>query len=264
MTLTFRTTLRCAHASVLGSNEVPYLAAAETAFKSMVNWLQSVVFVTSYIAAASPTITQIQGPAFQSPLKGQAVQNLTGVVTAKGPNGFYLVGDPVDDIRVSNGLFVFSTSTAVLDQVSVRDFISLSGNVSEFRSTSAVPNDLFLTGISSPSNIVILSSNNTITPVILGKHRCPPTQKLSALDNGPDGFLSIPNNVTRLEGVNATLQPDQYGLDFWESLEGQLVVVPKPISLGFQNSFGEFWVHGDWPVTGKNDRGGLTLTFGIY
>jgi hypothetical protein len=26
--------------------------------------------------------------------------------------------------------------------------------------------------------------------------------------------------------------------------------------------FGEFWVHGDWPVTGKNARGGLTLTFG--
>lgn len=48
------------------------------------NWLQSVVFATSYIAAASPiTITQIQGPAFQSSLNGRTVQNLTGVVTAK-------------------------------------------------------------------------------------------------------------------------------------------------------------------------------------
>lgn len=151
----------------------------------------------------------------------------------------------------------------MLNQVSVRDLISLSGKVSEFRPTSAVPNDLFLTEIVSPTNIVVLSSNNTVTPVILGKDRTPPTQKLSALDNGPDGFLSVPNNVTCLESVNATLQPDQYGLDFWESLEGQLVIVPKPISLGFQNNFGAFWVHGDWPLTGKNGRGGLTITFGI-
>ena len=75
--------------------------------------------------------------------------------------------------------------------------------------------------------------------------------------------MSAPNNVTRLESVNPTLQPDTYGLDFWESLEGQLVVVPSPIALGFPNRFGEFWVHGDWPVTGGNGRGGLTITFGI-
>lgn len=229
----------------------------------MINWLHSVVFVTSYIAAASPTtITQIQGSAFQSPLKGQTVHNLTGIVTAKGSNGFYLVGDPVDDIRVSNGLFIYSTSPNVLNQVSVYDLISLSGRVSEFRSASEVPNNLFLTEIVSPTDIVVLSSNNTVEPIILGKDRSPPTQKLTALDDGPDGFLSIPNNVTLLESGNATLQPDKYGLDFWESLEGQLVVVPKPISLGFPNRFGEFWVHGDWPVTGKNGRGGLTMTFG--
>lgn len=151
----------------------------------------------------------------------------------------------------------------MLSQVSVSDIISLSGRVSEFRATAAVPNDLFLTELVSPTNITVLSSNNTVTPVVLGKDRNPPTQKLSGLDTGPDGFLSVPNNVTRLESVNSTLQPDQYGLDFWESLEGQLVVVPKPISLGFPNRFGDFWVHGDWPATGKNSRGGLTITFGI-
>lgn len=152
----------------------------------------------------------------------------------------------------------------VLAQVSVRDLVSLSGTVAEFRPASVAHNDLFLTELGSPHDIVILSSNNTITPVILGKDRSPPTQQLTFLDNGPDGFLSAPNNVTRLESVNSTLQPEEYGLDFWESLEGQLVVVPKPIALGFPNRFGEFWVHGDWPVTGKNSRGGLTMTFGMY
>lgn len=139
--------------------------------------------------------------------------------------------------------------------------ISLSGRVAEFRSASA-PNNLFLTEIESPADIVVLSSNNTVTPLILGKDRSPPTQQLSALDIGPDGFLSAPNNVSRVESVNATLQPDKFGMDFWESLEGRLVTVRKPIAIDFQNNFGEFWVYGDWHVTGKNSRGGLTITFG--
>jgi hypothetical protein len=143
----------------------------------------------------------------------------------------------------------------------VGDAISLSGRVTEFRSSSN-PSYLFLTELSSPSNIVRLSSNNTVTPVVLGKDRSPPTRYLSALDVGADGFLSVPNNSSQIEKVNATLQPDRYGLDFWESLEGQLVTIPKPTVNGFQNNFGEFWVHGDWPVTGKNGRGGLTLHFG--
>ena len=29
-----------------------------------------------------------------------------------------------------------------------------------------------------------------------------------------------------------------------------------------KNKFGEFWVYGDWKVTGRNGRGGLTLNFG--
>lgn len=143
------------------------------------------------------------------------------------------------------------------------DIISLSGTVAEFRSSTA-PNDLSLTEIESPSNIVVISSNNAVTPLVLGKDRSPPTQQLSSLDVGPDGFLSAPNNVSRVETVNAALQPEKYGMDFWESLEGQLVTIPQPIAIDFQNSFGEFWVYGAWPVTGKNSRGGLTITFGLH
>ncbi|RDB17941.1 hypothetical protein Hypma_000907 [Hypsizygus marmoreus] len=243
-------------------NAIPVLAAIRSAFQSAMNWLYTVVFVSSCIAAASSTtIAEIQGIAFQSPLLGQTVHNVTGLVTAKASNGFYLAGERVKDLRVSNGLSVFTTSATVLNQIVVGDIISLSGKVAEFRSSTA-PNDLFLTEITSPGNITVLSSNNTITPVVLGKDRKPPTQHLTPLDAGPDGFLSVPNNVTRIESLNPTLQPDKYGLDFWESLEGQLVLVRKPVALGFPNRFGEFWAHGDWKVTGKNSRGGLTLTFG--
>jgi hypothetical protein len=97
--------------------------------------------------------------------------------------------------------------------MNVGDFISLSGRVTEFRSTSS-PNDLFMTELEAPTNITVISSNNTVTPLILGKDRSPPTQLFSALDVGRDGFLSVPNNRSRIEVVNPTLQPDKYGMDF--------------------------------------------------
>ncbi|OBZ71156.1 hypothetical protein A0H81_08732 [Grifola frondosa] len=181
----------------------------------------------------------IQGPAFQSPLKGQTVTNLTGLVTAKSTSGFWILGEHIADTRVSNGLSIFSSSSSVLNKVAVGDIVSLSGKVAEFRSSSD-PNNLFVTEIDSPTNIV----------------------KLSALDTGLDGWLSVPGNQSLIEAVNATLQPDEFGIDFWSSLEGQLVTVKNPVAIDFENSFGEFWVYGDWTVTGKNSRGGLTITIG--
>jgi len=121
---------------------------------------------------------------------------------------------------------------------------------------------LSLTELTFPADIVVGSSNNVVTPVILGKDRSPPTRHFSALDVGADGFLSVPNDMNRIEEVNGDLQPDKYGLDFWESLEGQLVTIPGPTSLGFPNDRGEFWVYGEWNVTGKNKRGGLTINLG--
>ncbi|KAF8964437.1 Endonuclease/exonuclease/phosphatase [Flammula alnicola] len=236
--------------------------AVFTAVEAIMARLSSLMFWTTYVAVVSSTsVTDIQGIAWLSPLASQTVQNVTGLVTAKASNGFYIAGEKSDDIRASNGLFIFSSSSSVLKSVSVGDSISLSGKVSEFRSSSS-PNNLFTTELDSPTNITVLSSNNTVTPVVLGKDRSPPTQQFSALDVGPDGFLSVPNNSSRIDSVNATLQPDKFGMDFWESLEGQLVTIPKPIATAFQNSFGEFWVYGDWNTTGKNSRGGLSITFG--
>ncbi|KAL0960684.1 hypothetical protein HGRIS_005712 [Hohenbuehelia grisea] len=217
--------------------------------------------VVAPLAVGSVSITDIQGAGFRSSFAGQTVHNLTGTVTAKGSNGFYLIGESAGDVRVSNGLFVFSSSAAVLNQVAVGDAISLSGNVSEFRASTR-PNDLTMTEITGPNNIVVVSTNNTVTPIILGKDRSPPTQHLSALDVGKDGFLSVPNNSSLVDSTKSELQPDKFGLDFWESLEGQLVTIPKPVALNFETKFGEFWVRGDWPVTGLNARGSLSITIG--
>ena len=156
---------------------------------------------------------------------------------------------------------VFSTSSTVLGSVKVGDLVSLSARVSEFRSTSR-PNDLHLTELASPTNITVLSSGNPVIPIVLGRDRSPPTRHFSSLDSGVDGFLSVPGNQSLQDSPGRLLQPDKYGLDFWESLEGQVVTIPRPISLGFGNSFGEFWVRGNWRATGVNHRGGLSITFG--
>jgi hypothetical protein len=181
--------------------------------------------------------------------------------TNQGPVGFWISGNRVHDHRISNGLNIYTSNAAILSRVRVGDNVSLSGKVTEYRSSTS-PNDLFATQINFPANVTVLSSGHSIQPVVLGKDRSPPTFLLSALDKGNDGWLSVPANQSRIEEVNPTLQPDLYGLDFWESLEGQLVTIPDPVAIDFSNEYREIWVHGDWPVTGKNGRGGLTMTFG--
>lgn len=221
-------------------------------------WLAQLALVRLVCAVS---IADIQGTRFQSPLVGQTVSGVAGVVTAKSSTGFYIQSAPTSDDRVSTGLFVFSSSSSILGSVQVGDSITLSGKVQEFRSSSN-PSFLMTTELSSPSSIKVLSSGNTVKPLVLGVDRSPPTELFSSLDTGADGILSVPNNQSRIDVVNPEMQPTKFGLDFWSSLEGQLVTVPKPISTGFENSFGEFWVRGDWPATGENSRGGLTMTFG--
>ncbi|KAH8108668.1 Endonuclease/exonuclease/phosphatase [Phellopilus nigrolimitatus] len=220
----------------------------------------SSLFLAVCVSLVSPvSVSDIQGPAFLSPFAGKTVSNVSGLVTAKGPSGFWIAGNRSNDVRVSNGLYVYSTSEDVLDQVATGDIISLGGKVSEFHSSSSY---LYTTELVNPIDIDVISSNNTITPLVLGQNRCPPTQQLSELDVGSDGFLSVPNNQSSVSAKNASLHPDLYGLDFWESLEGQLVTVTDPTVANFENHYGDFWVYGDWNVTGKNARGGVTMTYG--
>lgn len=204
------------------------------------------------------SITEIQGPAFLSPLLNQKVQGVEGIVTGKSTSGFWIQGSPSSDDRVSCGVSVFTSSKSILSQVSIGDKITLSGVVSEFHSDNTV---LSVTEIDSPTNITVLSHNNTVKPLVVGQKRKPPTGQYSALDH--DNFFSVPNNVSQIEAVNATLQPDKFGIDFWESLEGQLITVEHPTVIDFENDFGEIWVYGDWPVLNKNSRGGLTIVTGL-
>ncbi|PSR72952.1 hypothetical protein PHLCEN_2v11189 [Hermanssonia centrifuga] len=234
------------------------------------------LLATYLLPSRATSISDIQGSSFLSPYNGQLVTDVTGVVAAKVSStnhlfyiastfarsqdkyGFWFVGEPSDDLRVSNGLRVYSANLA--RSVSVGELVRVDGKVTEYRNPYR-PNDLYLTELE-PIRLQTVSTGNTVVPVVLGEgRRVPPTTALSAFDNGADGWLSVPSNRTLVENTNATLQPDKYGLDFWESLEGQLVTVKSPVAIGFPDRFGSFWVHGNWPVSGKNSRGGLTLAF---
>ena len=243
-------------------------------------WSLGSILELSFISTTYniPTIGDIQGPSFLSRYDRKTLRNITGLVTAKvlrliflpppdlssskGPAAFWLASKEAKGEAVSIGIMVYSPLPTDLQSVEVGDMVSLSAKVSEFQSTFW-PNDLHLTQLTIPKNITIITSNNSVVPIVLGRDRSPPTQDFSSKDIGKDGFLSVPGGRSYQEFVCDRLQPDKYGLDFWESLEGQVVTIPKPFSLGFsKGSDNRFWVRGNWRATGVNSRNGLTITFG--
>ncbi|KAK0640682.1 Endonuclease/exonuclease/phosphatase-like protein [Cercophora newfieldiana] len=204
--------------------------------------------------AAALTIAEINGNKFLSPYSGQTVTNVTGLLVAKGPNGVWIRSTtPDDDPTTSEAIYVFGSVGA---NVTVGDIISLDGKVTEYRAQTTY---LYLTEITSPKNVKVISSGNTVTPLVIGKDTpSPPTKAFSGLDGGD--IYNLPGGVANLSVVNPVLKPKEYGLDFWESLSGELVTVRKPTAIQRPNNYRDTWVYGDWAVTGKNKHGGLTMS----
>ncbi|KAL4901707.1 hypothetical protein BDW74DRAFT_69109 [Aspergillus multicolor] len=206
------------------------------------------------LPAAAVTISEINGNAFLSPYEGDTVSGVEGLVTAIGEDGFYLRStSPDSDDATSESIYVYGSSS--VSKVSVGDIITLSGKVSEYRSSDDY---LYLTELTSPSSIVVQSSGNEVTPVVIGKDRSPPTEAYSSLDTGD--VLAVPNNVSQISVDNPVLQPESYGMDFWESLSGELVSLTGLTIITKPNQYGDVFVRGDWAVTGLNGHGGLTQT----
>src|SRR5262249_54374942 len=121
----------------------------------------------------SALIPDIQGAAHRSPLVGQRVTSVPGIVTAVSGNGFWLQDpNPDSNPATSEGVFVFTSSHPT---VSVGDSLLVSGTVSEFRQGGAATN-LSNTEIGSP----------TITTVATGQ----PVPAAGGI--GPDGWVAPP------------------------------------------------------------------------
>ncbi|MBD2776074.1 hypothetical protein ICL16_29450 [Iningainema sp. BLCCT55] len=198
---------------------------------------------------------EIQGAAHISPLNGQTVNNVPGIVTALTANGFYLQ-DPNPDTNdaTSEGIFVFTSSAPT---VSVGSSVLVSGTVSEFRpGGSGGTNNLTITQIGSPSITTVSTGNPLPTPIILGNGgRAIPTQVIS---NDAAG-----GNV---ENAGTVFDPVQDGIDFYESLEGMLVQVNNAVAVGPTNDFGEIPVLADNGANAslRTARGGIVIQPGDF
>ncbi|KAI0884864.1 DNase I-like protein [Annulohypoxylon maeteangense] len=228
--------------------------------KTTMSLLQRAVATLLTITSVSAqTIAQINGDRFLSALNGQSVSNVTGIVTAKGPDGIWIRSiKPGHDKRVSNGLYVYGSALAKNTSISVGDVIVVDGKVSEYRSNK---NYLYMTELASPKVAAILEHGKNVDPIVIGKGGlCPPTREYSGLDKGD--VFAVPNNQSLVSVENPQLEPELYGLDFWESLMGELVTIENPRAVGRPNQYGDTWVVGDWRTTGDNDRTGLTVSSG--
>ena len=206
------------------------------------------------------TISEINGINYISALRDESVSDVTGLVTAKGPKGVWLRStSPDDDPRSSDSIYVY-TDEDPLD-LSVGDVVVINGEVAEYRSD---PDNLFLTEIISPQLITIESSDNPVQPVEISNNGLiPPNEQYSLLDGGD--VYGVPNNISQISNENPELRPDEYGMDFWESLTGELVILKNTRALSRPNRFGDTWVVGDWNPSGVNKRGGLTMSdAGMY
>lgn len=104
-----------------------------------------------------------------------------------------------------------------------------------------------------------MSSGNKVTPLVIGVDTLnPPTEQFTSLDGGD--IYAVPNAAANISVENPVLNPALYGLDFWESLSGELVTVKTPVAITRPNQYGDTWVIGDWPTTGRNAHGGLTMS----
>ncbi len=209
----------------------------------------TVTIADNDIGAGATRIHDIQGATHLSPLNGQTVSNVPGIVTALATNGFYLQ-DPTPDTdeKTSEGIFVFTSSAPT---VAVGDSVLVSGKVSEFRPGNNA-NNLTVTQIGSTPTVTVLSSGNALpTAVILG-----------------NGGRTIPTSVIENDATNVessgTFDPAQDGIDFYESLEGMLVQINNPVTTSPTANFGaseEIWVLADngANATSRTARGGSLI-----
>jgi predicted extracellular nuclease len=208
--------------------------------------------ITDNDIAATIRIRDIQGAGHLSPLVGQRVSNVPGMVTVLRSNGFYLQDpDPDANDATSEGIFVFTSSAP---SVAIGDSILVSGTVSEFRPGNNA-NNLTLTQISGSPTIVRVSSGNSLPgPIVLGTGGWAiPTQVIDDDANG---------NVE----TSGTFDPATDGIDFYESLEGMRVQVNNAVAAGPTNNFGEIPVLADNGANAglRTSRGGIIIQSGDF
>ncbi|CAI8892628.1 putative extracellular nuclease [Brevibacillus sp. IT-7CA2] len=166
-------------------------------------------------------IRDIQGTSHRSAMADGTVNNVPGIVTAivrSGSNvqGFYMQDPQPDaDPFTSEGIYVYEPKAAV----NPGDEVTVSGTVKEYVPSNRAGTDLTQTQIDATSYAVVKPGQTLPEPLILGK------------DN-----YKYPEGIIDNDSLGK-FDPDQDGIDFWESLEGMLVQIDNPIVVGETKTF---------------------------
>ncbi|KAI0202625.1 DNase I-like protein [Astrocystis sublimbata] len=217
------------------------------------------------VAVSAKTIRQIVVDHYLSPWDTWPVTDVKGVVTVKGPEGIW-----IREVREQKktehhpkkkkprlGLYVYGPNLAQDKNIATGDVIVVEGKVVANRTG---PNDLPLTQIENAKLTKVTSHNYQFEPVELAtKEHSPPSIQLSSLDHG--NVYKMPFNRTRITRSNPKLKPKEFGMDFWQSLVSQYVIIKEPQAVGPPNEKGDTWIVGNWftnkgPDNGVNERDG--------
>jgi hypothetical protein len=211
----------------------------------------SAVVVTSPAHADAVAVHDIQGSTRTSPLAGQQVTDVAGIVTGTrtygSSRGFWIQGPSADDDpATSEGIFVFTSSTP---KVAVGDSVTVSGTVTEFVPGGASTGNQSVTEITRPT-VTVVSSGNALPKATVIDSRSVPAAYT------PEGDTAASGSVGAL-----TLRPKKYALDFYESLEGMNVAIGSSRVVTATDPFSELWVTVK-PHENPNRRGGTV--YGAY
>jgi len=181
------------------------------------------------------TIQDVQGDGFISPLVGQTVSKVEGIVTAvrsSGSKGFWMQEDHPDATRTSasSGVFVYTSSATVV----VGDEVLVTGKVSDYYAlnsgeTLSNTSSLSVTELS-PTTITKVSSGNAVPAPLVIAPTTVPDLYAPTTDSG---------NVESI----STVDPTRSALEFWEAHEGMLVEVDNARVVGpGKTQYGEIYV----------------------
>ncbi|SES00245.1 DUF6359 domain-containing protein [Psychrobacillus sp. OK032] len=226
----------------------PIKLTKSTTIKAIaVSDITSDVFTFTYNVLKSNdlVIRDIQGNGHFSPYEGANVQNITGVVTHLYNSANFVIQDinPDDDNTTSEAIIVNKASNGL----KVGDLVSVAGSVEEWYYegySDMKANDLPITRIRA-TTATKTGTETLPAPLVIGEDIFPPTE---IIDN--DQLTSF--------------DPQEDGIDFWESVELMRIAVPNAKVVGPQD-YGEIVVvAGNSTNTTFNVLGGINISANDY
>ncbi|WP_392968698.1 endonuclease/exonuclease/phosphatase family protein [Streptomyces sp. LN245] len=192
----------------------------------------SAVVLTTPAHADTVHIHDIQGTTRTSPLAGAKVTDVAGIVTGVrtyGSSKGFWFQDPTPDAdpATSEGVFVFTSSAP---KVAVGDSVTVTGTVSEYVPGGVSTGNQSVTEVTKPTVTVVSGGNAVPAATVVDARSVPNTY-------APTGDTAAGGSVNAL-----TLEPANYALDYYESLEGMNVQVADARVVTATDPYTELWV----------------------